>query len=227
MKKTSAILLFSRTAEAEAEAKPLALGKRSAQSVAVFLVNHVKKLASKTDLPVFFFSEKQQRGTTFGERFANAFEDVFNLGFQNVIAIGNDCLTVSMDDILKASEALKTAPSVLGGTIDGGAYLIGFQKIVFQKNAFQDIQWQTNSVFNELIEFVQNQNVDINFLSEKADIDHVSDWKKALKTISFATKKILTRLLYFFLPMPLIKAVLPINFAFLSGAKAQRAPPVF
>lgn len=227
MNKTSAILLFSRTAAAEAAAKPLAFGKRKAKTVAAFMVNHVRKLAAKTDLPVFFFSEKQQRGNTFGERFANAFDDVFNLGFENVIAIGNDCLTVSMGDILKASDALKTTPSVLGGTIDGGAYLIGFQKVGFQKNAFQDIQWQTNSVFNELIEFVQKQNFDISFLSQKTDIDHVSDWKKALETISFSTKKILTRLLYFFLPMPSAKVVLPINFAFLNGAKAQRAPPVF
>ena len=102
----AAILLFSRTATAEAAAKPLAMGKRSAESVADFMVNHIKKLTAKTKLPVFFFSEKQQRGDTFGERFANAFEDVFALGYQNVIAIGNDCLTVSTADILSGTELL-------------------------------------------------------------------------------------------------------------------------
>lgn len=227
LKKTSAILLFSRTAAAEAVAKPLAFGKRKAKTVAAFMVNHAKKLATKTDLPVFFFSEKQQRGTTFGERFANAFDDIFNLDFENVIAIGNDCLTVSTDDILKASNALETVPSVLGATNDGGAYLIGFQKSVFQKNVFQNIHWQTDFVFNELVQFIENQNFTPSLLAIKSDIDRISDWKNALETLPFLVKKILTRLLYFFLPMPAAKAVLPINFAFLNGAKAQRAPPIF
>ena len=226
LKKTSAILLFSRTAAAEAAAKPLAFGKRKAKTVAAFLVNHVRKLATKTDLPVFFFSEKQQRGNTFGERFANAFDDVFSLGFQNVIAIGNDCLTVSMDDILDASKALETTPSVLGATCDGGVYLIGFQKSIFEKTAFQNIHWQTDYVFNELVQFIENQSFEPVFLTTKSDIDHVCDWQQVLKTVAFSIKKTLSLLLYFFLPMLSTKAVLPINFAFLNGAKAQRAPPI-
>ena len=229
----AAILLFSRTATAEAAAKPLALGKRSAESVAAFMVNHAKKLAADTQQPVFFFSEKQQRGTTFGERFANAFEDVFALGFSQVISIGNDCLTVTTKDILTAVDALETTPSsngrdasaVLGATTDGGAYLIGFQKNVFQKEAFQNIHWQTDGVFDELIQFVENQNFNTLFLSPKTDIDRVSDWKKTFVTVAFSLKKILDRLLFFRLPMPSAKDILPINAAFLTGAIALRAPP--
>lgn len=221
----AAILLFSRTAAAEAAAKPLAMGKRSAESVADFMVNHIKKLTAKTQLPVFFFSEKQQRGDTFGERFANAFEDVFALGFEHVIAIGNDCLTVSTTDILAAAKALKTTPSVLGATTDGGAYLIGLQQVAFQKNAFQNIHWQTDTVFDELVQFIENQNLTLHFLSPKSDIDHISDWKKTLETLTFSLKKILYRLLYFLLPTPSVKNTLPINTAFLRGAIALRAPP--
>lgn len=221
----AAILLFSRTATAEAAAKPLAVGKRAAESVAAFMVNHAKKLATQTALPVFFFSEKQQRGATFGERFANAFEDVFALGYQQVIAIGNDCLTVSTTDILTAVEALETTPSVLGATNDGGAYLIGLQKAAFQKEAFQNIHWQTDGVFNELIQFIDNQNFNTVFLSEKTDIDRFSDWKKVLQTVAVSLKKILSRLLFFRLPMPSAKDILPINAAFLTGAIALRAPP--
>ena len=227
MKKTSAILLFSRTAAAEAAAKPLAFGKRKAKTVAAFLVNHVRKLATKTDLPVFFFSEKQQRGNTFGERFANAFDDVFSLGFQNVIAIGNDCLTVSTEDILDASEALKRDPSVLGATKDGGAYLIGFQKIAFQKIAFQNIHWQTDFVFNELVQFVENQNFKPLILSSKTDIDHIFDWKENLAPLSISLKKIIRQLLFFCLQPPSTAEKNPINTAFLNSAIALRAPPFF
>ncbi len=221
----AAILLFSRTATAEAAAKPLAMGKRSAESVASVMVNHVKKLTAKTHLPVLFFSEKQQRGTTFGERFANAFEDVFALGFESVIAIGNDCLILEPNDILKANKALQTTPSVLGATTDGGVYIIGFQKFAFQKNNFQNIHWQTRFVFDELIQFIENQNFNTFFLSKKSDIDCVSDWKQALKLVPVSLKKIFDQLLYFLLPISLAGTILPINSAFLTAAITLRAPP--
>lgn len=234
-KNNAAILLFSRTATAEAAAKPLTIGKRSAESVALFMVNHVKKLAIKSQLPVFFFSEKQQRGASFGERFANAFDDVFAQGYEQVIAIGNDCLSVSTADILAAANVLKTPLSsnsrdvsaVLGSTTDGGAYLIGFQREVFQKEAFQNIHWQTESVFDELVLFVENQRFNTCFLSQKSDIDHVSDWKQVLETFPISLKKSLLQLLYFRLPIPSVKDIFPINFSFLKGAIALRAPPCF
>lgn len=234
-KNNAAILLFSRTATAEAAAKPLTIGKRSAELVALFMVNHVKKLAIKSQLPVFFFSEKQQRGASFGERFANAFDDVFAQGYEQVIAIGNDCLSVSTADILAAANVLKTPPSsnsrdvsaVLGSTTDGGAYLIGFQREVFQKEAFQNIHWQTESVFDELVLFVENQRLNTCFLSQKSDIDHVSDWKQVLETFPISLKKSLLQLLYFRLPIPSVKDIFPINFSFLKGAIALRAPPCF
>lgn len=223
----AAILLFSRTAAAEAAAKPLAMGKRSAESVADFMVKHIKKLTAKTDLPVFFFSEKQQRGNTFGERFANAFEDVFALGFEKVIAIGNDCLTVSTADILSAAKALETTPSVLGATTDGGAYLIGLQQVAFQKNDLQNIHWQTDKVFDELIQYIENQNLRIDFLSQKSDIDSLLDWKKTLTSVAISIKKTLLRLFNIGLFHPTAQALLPINDRFLSTSIALRAPPIF
>ncbi len=221
----AAILLFSRTATAEAAAKPLALGKRSAESVAGFMVNHIKKLTAKTQLPVLFFSEQQQRGDTFGERFANAFEDLFALGYERVIAIGNDCLTVSTSDILRAAKALKTTPSVLGATTDGGAYLIGLDKSVFQKNDFQNIHWQTSATFSELVQFIEKQSFTTFFLSDKSDVDSVADWKNTLLVVSIAVKKTLLRLLQIGQPIPSIRALLPINDRFLSTSIALRAPP--
>ena len=224
-KNNAAILLFSRTASAEAVAKPLAFGKRSAESVASVLVNRSKKLAYKTGLPVFFFSEKQQRGATFGERFANAFEDVYALGFDNVVAMGNDCLTVSTADILAAADALQTTPSVLGATNDGGAYLIGLQKGVFQKEDFQNIHWQTAVVFDELMAFTAENSEKTIFLSQKSDIDRVSDWKKTLAVIPLSFKKILSQLLFFLNPLPSPKWTSSINEAFLQSVLALRAPP--
>lgn len=236
-KNNTAILLFSRTATAEAASKPLSMGKRSAESVAAFLVNHAKKLTAKTQLPVFFFSEKQQRGDSFGERFANAFEEVFAMGFDHVISIGNDCLTVSTSDILTAAKSLKTTPltqsvipqggAVFGSTNDGGAYLIGLDKSIFQKNDFQNINWQTHSTFSELVQFVEKQAFIPFFLSEKSDIDNLVDWKKTLQVVSTTIKKTLLRLFNIGAPIPLARAFLPINDRFLSTSLALRAPPFY
>ena len=227
IKNDTAILFFSRSATAEAAAKPLSTNPRSAKSVASFLINRSKKVVSKTDLPTFFFSEKQQRGTTFGERFANAFEDVFALGFERVIAIGNDCLTVNTSDILVAENALKTTPSVFGATTDGGAYLIGLQRVVFQKTAFQHLDWQTNNVFNQLVQFVENQGAPPVFLSEKSDINHAADWQKVLPKVALFIQKTIARLLQIGVSIASKNSVFPINHRFLTASLALRAPPVF
>ena len=227
IKNDTAILLFSRSAKAEAAAKPLSTNPRSAQSVASFLINRSKNIVSKTDLPTFFFSEKQQRGTTFGERFANAFEDVFALGFERIIAIGNDCLTVNVSDILTAEKALKIDPSVFGATTDGGAYLIGLQSVVFQKTAFQNLDWQTNNVFNQLVQFVENQGETTIFLSEKSDIDHPADWQKVLPKVAVFIQKIIAQLLQIGVSITSKSLILPLNHRFLTASLALRAPPVF
>jgi uncharacterized protein len=225
-KNNVALLLFSRSASAEAVAKPLAFGKKKAQSVASFMVNHARDLAAKTDLPVYFYSEKEQRGDTFGARFANAFEAIFALGFQHIIAIGNDCLTLTADDILTASKSFLTTPSVFGKATDGGAYLVGLSRAVFQKEAFQNIRWQSDSTFSELVQFVENQSFTTLFLSNKSDIDSVSKWSETLKKVSFLLRKKILQLLNLASSAPSDMVLLPINQGFLSTVVALRAPPI-
>jgi uncharacterized protein len=226
IKNDTAILLFSRSANADAAAKPLSTNPRSAQSVASFLINRSKKIAVKTGLPTFFFSEKQQYGNTFGERFANAFDDVFRLGFERVIAIGNDCLTVETSDILAAAEALQRDPSVLGSTTDGGVYLIGFQKSLFQKKAFQNIEWQTNNTFNKIVQYIENQEITPTFLSEKSDIDNRFDLQKALPRAAVFVQKAIIRLLQIGQSTPSKRAILRLNHCFLACLTPFRGPPI-
>lgn len=191
----TAVLLFSRSATSEAKAKPLARGSRASESVAAFAIDSITKLAQKTELPVFKITEMQQRGDHFGERFANAFEDVFQQGFDHVIAIGNDCLTITSHDILSAAAYLQSHPCILGPSKDGGAYLIGIQKNVFRKQAFQDIQWQSATTFGSLIDYLQQQQQATILLEEKSDIDTIWQWSSILPTIP---KNIKTKLLQLF-----------------------------
>ncbi|MBL7816720.1 MAG: DUF2064 domain-containing protein [Saprospiraceae bacterium] len=226
-KNNTAILLFSRTATIEAREKPLAEGKQASESVAGFLIQHVKRLAVQTQLPVFFISEKEQRGISFGERFANAFEDIFQKGFERVVAIGNDCLFLTKQDILSAAKALETTPSVLGATEDGGAYLIGFQKNRFQKQTFENIAWQSENTFLELVDFFKSQDCSTYFLSKKSDIDIYADWHKTLQKVGFYIKKQLIRLFDIGFAPQAYCFLTPINALFLNTFLALRAPPVF
>ena len=143
-------------------------------------------------MPVFTISEQLQRGDSFGERLHNAFQDIFDKGFTNVIAVGNDCLTLTENHIQQAIDALETDPSVLGPSSDGGVYLLGFQKEHFNTFGLKNIAWQTNNVFNELAQNTHNQCVTLDTLS---DIDTANDLIAALKTLSISLKTALLSLL--------------------------------
>ena len=222
---TTAILVFSRSAAAEIRAKKLAFDPRKARPVAQLMIENVRRLVESTKIPYFFFTEKHQVGNDFGARITHAFESIFAKGFDNVVCIGNDCLTLSKTDILNAAQALNTdSNAVFAKTTDGGAYLIGFQKSAFDATAFQQIGWQSSTVFEELLRFSADRNLQITCLHEKMDIDNFVQWKIILGTIALPLKNAFLRLLSFFKPFfqPQLQP-LPLGFMPISGL--LRAPP--
>ncbi len=222
----TAILIFSRTPSVEAVEKPVLGLPESAKATAEILVQKTRQIAADSGLPVFFISEKKQRGDTFGERFSNAVSDVFDKGFANVISIGNDCPSLSVQDLQNVALRLKEVPCVLGPSNDGGVYLIGINKAVFQKNIFENISWQTENVLAELLQLIENQCFTHQLLSYKFDIDSPTDFISVLQYLDFRLKKIFLNLLkntfqksfrtLFSFPNP-----------YLLAAKSLRAPPVF
>ncbi len=221
----TAILVFSRSAQAESREKKLAFDARKAVPVAQLMIDQTRKIVQSTELPYFFFTEKQQVGSNFGERMANAFDAVFAKGFTNVIAIGNDCLTLSKTDILDAAHALNTGTdAVLGKTSDGGAYLIGLQKTTFDALDFQKIAWQTPSVFDAFSSLLAEKNLKTACLTEKTDIDSLEQWGNIFNTIPLFLKKAFLRLLTFLKTLFSTKIQrLPLGFTPVSGL--LRAPP--
>jgi uncharacterized protein len=195
LNKTTAILLFSRTAYAEAQAKPLIIGKNKAEKVAAIAIQQAKKTALATGLPVFHITEKQQIGNNFSERLSHAFQDIFSKGFDSVMAIGNDCLDMSVKNLTYAAEKLLKNPLILGETQDGGVYILGFQRDTFQKLDFSKITWQTAHVFEQLTNFAKKLGILPLLLSKKVDFDTSFDFIKILKTVSFRLKKLFLRLL--------------------------------
>jgi uncharacterized protein len=220
--KNTAILFFSATNKTEAARKKLTVSREQTEAVTTVFIQKNLEILRGLDVPFFWIADDNQRGNSFGERIENAFIDVFNKGFENVIAIGNDCLDLTQNHILQAIENFKRSPSVFGATTDGGVYLLGFQKEFFKQIDLKNISWQTNNVFAELTQLVDNQCFTLETLS---DIDDANDLIEFLKSTSQSIKNTLISLLKKQVPKPLISVKNYIR-QYLLSIKSLRAPPV-
>ena len=65
---------------------------------------------------------------------------------------------------------------VVGPTYDGGYYLLGMK--IFTPNIFDDIEWSTESVFDQTIDKIKNQGSTFQLLPTLHDIDTEDDWNR-------------------------------------------------
>ncbi|ACS79134.1 TIGR04282 family arsenosugar biosynthesis glycosyltransferase [Maridesulfovibrio salexigens] len=121
-----------------------------------------------------------QQGNDLGKRMHNALMDGFNLGFDSCILTGSDLPDLDPEILQQAGQALKKAPACIGPASDGGYYLIGFQKEFLTDAVFEDMEWSTESVFNETIYRFEKIGINPAILNEHHDIDTVKDLKKIL-----------------------------------------------
>jgi len=186
----TAILIFANSAKAEGLNKPFQ------KSAVLFqaLNTEIEAKVKQTQLPYFLVSEKQQIGSTFGERFTNAIQSVFNKGFDNIITVGNDTPHLKANHINKAYKKLKTDSLVLGPSQDGGFYLMGISKKLFDAKNFINLPWQTSKLRERIINLLSFKKVNVSILETLNDIDTVSDAKtlsERFRSVSTLIKSIL------------------------------------
>lgn len=167
----TAILIFARSAQADAAHKRL----RNGVSVFKELNARIENSVIQTGLPYFVYTEEQQRGTDFATRFTNALQDIYNLGFEKVISVGNDTPQLTKKHLLAAVNKLETCPLVLGPSQDGGFYLMGLSKEHFDRDAFLNLPWQTASLTRSIIRLVQARKIHAELLPALYDIDSSAD----------------------------------------------------
>lgn len=184
--KNTAVLYFTLTASEEARVKQFTVSDTFSQnrSIAQKLINHTRGVLEEIDLPVITCSSENQNGDSFGERLANAFENLFEEGYENVIAVGNDSPLLNSSLINDAAEILKTEDLVLGPATDGGTYLIGMNRAVFDYSSFESLPWNSEKLYQVLSEQAGSSgtNVDIHELPRLEDIDSVADLHTFLTT---------------------------------------------
>jgi glycosyltransferase A (GT-A) superfamily protein (DUF2064 family) len=189
----TAILLFAHAAKHEARSKTFSTwqGAHVNQKVAKALLRHTLAVIRESGIPLFTIYTEQQRGNSFGERLANAFQDVFAAGYQRVICVGSDCPTLSTADLLQAKVALQQQQMVVGPAADGGAYLIGMHVDCFNPKAFTSLNWQTEQVSQELSVYAISQQAcpyGFALLQERADVDSEEDLNLMLQQLPLLNK---------------------------------------
>lgn len=187
----SAILIFANSSLEELRHKAIANG------VGIFdaLTSQTIATAVKTGLPYFLISEKEQFGNTFGERFTNAIQSIFDKGFEQVITIGNDSPQLKASHILEAKTQLESKKFVLGPSTDGGFYLMGIHKSQFNSADFRKLSWQTSSLSKQLLRLITASSVTVFRLPALFDIDTVDDIKSLVSYAYRLPEKLLLLLL--------------------------------
>ncbi len=112
-----------------------------------------------------------QRGDAFGERLLAAAEDILACGFGSVCLIDSDSPTVPTLALQRAVDELNRDGDrvVLGGSHDGGYYLIGLKRA--HPQPFQNITWSTESVYRETVQQIADARLELVELPKWYDVD--------------------------------------------------------
>tara|TARA_Y100001001_G_scaffold66354_2_gene63974 strand:- start:14416 stop:15114 length:699 start_codon:yes stop_codon:yes gene_type:complete len=173
----TALLVFSLSAEREISRKSIFDTANRKAHVALFnvLIEQTKKMASQSGIDIFWIDEHQQTGNDFSTRFTNAFQRLFDAGYDNVVSIGNDSPDLTIQLLQEAIQKIASRKMVIGPSNDGGIYLFGLNEEFFDKKELQGLPWQTSFLFNGLKDYINAQNIDVEILPELKDIDTLED----------------------------------------------------
>ena len=142
------------------------------------LVDQLKSVAQfvRAELFIAFTPE----GGDLGARMSNAFKQVFEFGFGNVVLIGSDLPALPLITFERAYASLQKSDCdlVFGPSEDGGYYLVGMGRPIF--DIFQDIVWSRNDVLARSVEKLAELGVNYELLNYSYDIDTLDDLKRLL-----------------------------------------------
>jgi uncharacterized protein len=112
-----------------------------------------------------------QRGQGFGEHLLYVCADLFSAGFSAVCLIDSDSPTMPQEALLQAVEQLSRAGDrmVLGGSDDGGYYLLGVKHL--HHRLFEQIDWSTERVFAQTLERAREIGLEVELLATWYDVD--------------------------------------------------------
>jgi rSAM/selenodomain-associated transferase 2/rSAM/selenodomain-associated transferase 1 len=113
-----------------------------------------------------------------GHRMEAAIKDGFSSGAEAVVIVGTDIPGITADTIRGAFDALKRNDVVFGPAVDGGYYLIGFQKKSVDQALpyiLDDVPWGTRRVMEISKKRAKNLGLSVAMMPTLADVDRPED----------------------------------------------------
>ena len=116
-----------------------------------------------------------QQGEDLGERMKNGFMEALAMKFKRVVLIGSDIPDLPLEFIEEAFSSLQEKDVVIGPSLDGGYYLIGFKDKTFSARVVEGIHWSTESVLEKTLKVLKQEGLTVHTLQPLRDIDTVED----------------------------------------------------
>ncbi len=193
--KEEQIIIFMRAPELGRVKTRLAKGVGEAGALAVYrqLVVHMITAAKETSIPwELCFCPPEGRGLIrewlgpgprlfpqcegdLGQRMATAFLRVFDQGVDRAVLVGTDIPTACGDHFREALGCLEKKDAVMGPTLDGGYWLIGFRAGAFDPSVFDHTDWGTPKVARQTRQHLQGLGLTHGELPPLRDIDTLED----------------------------------------------------
>ncbi|MGJ8759688.1 MAG: TIGR04282 family arsenosugar biosynthesis glycosyltransferase [Polaribacter sp.] len=177
----TAILIFSLSQEAENLRKPFLQKKDTVSKLNAL----IKEKVSSLGVDYFHYTEKDQKGNNFGERYVNTVSDLFKKGYDNVITVGNDTLSLEKKHLRTALNAVGNKEVPIGPSYDGGFYLLGLRKDQFNAADFLSLSWESSTLYKELKTLLSEKEIATVTLPCLYDLDEELDISKNIASLSF------------------------------------------
>lgn len=221
---STAILVFANSSKEELQHKPFA--KKEALFDA--LTERTLLTVKKTQIPFYHLTEAQQHGDSFGERFTNAIQSIFDKGYDKVITVGNDSPNLEKAHLEKALFKLDQNESVIGPSADGGFYLLGLHRSNFEKTVFENLAWQTDQINNEVVDILNVSGRTTYLLPTLFDIDTYWD-AKTIFDYSYHLEHSVLKAILAFIPKIRKLEVPPLQIVELTAAKIHfnKGSPIY
>jgi hypothetical protein len=129
------------------------------------------------------FSYLPQTGEDLGERMKLAFLRCFSEGARSVVLIGSDIPDLPARMVDEAFLALDRNEAVIGPSVDGGYYLLGFTKDTFIGDVFIGLPWGAETIFHETMKILRRAGTPVHVLPVWRDIDKPEDIAALIKNI--------------------------------------------
>ncbi len=193
----SALILFVKSPVSGRVKTRLAasIGDLHARNLYVCFVRDVVRTAKqiKGDLHIFYHPPhsirqikdvfgvarycQPQTGKDLGEKMSHAFGVIFRQHYRRALLIGSDTPDLPKEILDDAMSALNHHGAVIGPSVDGGYYLIGFRSETFTATVFEHIAWSTGEVYAETLKNFSQQNLAVHCLPIWQDVDNRTDLK--------------------------------------------------